>query len=286
MTDTTHPPFGTYTPSSIQSFFMAIGHRMPPTWVGRRVASLIRSFLKRWLVQPIDAVRLGSRMRLYANGNASEKRLMTSPQFFDPDELAVLEQALTPGFIFVDIGANAGAYTLFVARRVGSGGKIVAVDPHPTARQRLKCNLDLNGIDWVTVAPVALADGAGTMSLFINDRNIGNSSLNADQGQSGAQRSIEVPCRTLFSLVEQEGLDRIDAVKIDVEGVEDRILVPFFAEAPPALWPNLLLIEDNHAAWKVDLLAILKRCGYLTIIATGGNLVLRRGDTLSKNGAA
>ena len=94
----------------------------------------------------------------------------------------MLETALTPGFVFVDIGANAGAYTLFVAHRVGSSGKVLAVEPHPTARQRLQCNLDLNGIDWVTIAPVALAEGPGVLSLFINDRNIGSSSLNADAG--------------------------------------------------------------------------------------------------------
>ena len=92
---------------------------MPRTWVGRRVTSLIRSFLKRWSERPIDAVRLGSRMRLHPRGNASEKRLMTSPQFFDPAELGVLEFMLAPGFVFFDIGANVGAYTLFVA--TGSG---------------------------------------------------------------------------------------------------------------------------------------------------------------------
>jgi FkbM family methyltransferase len=288
MADTTdsRKPFGSFAPSPFQSALMAIGHKMPSTWAGRRVASLIRSVLKRWSERPVDAVRLGSRMRLYASGNASEKRLMTSPQFFDPVELAVLEKALTPSFVFVDIGANAGAYTLFVARRVGSGGRILAVEPHPTARQRLQCNLDLNGIDWVTIAPVALADGSGMTSLFINDRNIGSSSLKADPAPDGVKRSIEVPCQTLLSLIEQEGLQRIDAIKIDVEGVEDRILVPFFANAPPARWPHLLLIEDNFRAWKDDLPAVLQRSGYVTVVATGGNLVLRREDASFRNGAA
>jgi FkbM family methyltransferase len=288
MVDTTdsRTPFGTYAPSPFQSLLMAAGHRMPPTWLGRRVASLIRSVLKRWSERPIDAVRLGSRMRLHANGNASEKRLMTSPQFFDPDELAVLEKALTPGFVFVDIGANTGAYALFVAHRVGSSGKVLAVEPHPIARQRLQCNLDLNGIDWVSIAPVALADSPGVLSLFINDRNIGSSSLSADAEPEIAKRSIEVPCQTLLSLIQQEGIVRIDAIKADVEGVEDRVLVPFFASAPPALWPHMLLIEDNRNAWKDDLPAVLRRSGYVTVVANGSNLVLRREVPSLRNGAA
>lgn len=281
-------PFGAYPPTAFQSFLMAVGHRMPPNWAGRRGASLIRSVLKRWSDRPIDAVRLGSRMRLYADGNASEKRLMTSPQFFDAAELAVLEKALTPDFVFVDIGANAGAYTLFVASRVGSGGRILAVDPHPVARQRLQCNLDLNGIGWVTIAPVALSDTSGTLHLFINDRNIGSSSLDADTMTGHRRRAIEVPTRTLLSLVEEEGLSRIDAIKIDVEGVEDRILTPFFATASPALWPRLLLMEDSRGAWKSDLLALLHQSGYAIVLETGGNIVLRREsqDRPASNGAA
>jgi FkbM family methyltransferase len=265
---------------------IAMGHGMPANWAGRRGASLIRSVLKRWSDAPIDAIRLGSRMRLYANGNASEKRLMTSPQFFDPAELAILEGALRPDFVFVDIGSNAGAYTLFVAQRAGPGSRIVAVEPHPVARQRLQCNLDLNGIRHVTIAPVALSDTSGTLSLFINDRNIGSSSLNANVEPHIAKRSIEVPTRTLLSLVEEEQLTRIDAIKIDVEGVEDRILLPFFASAPPPLWPTLILMEDNRTAWAGDLPGVLQRSGYVTVLATDGNMVLRRQDPSSRNGAA
>jgi FkbM family methyltransferase len=287
MTDPTGSrPFGAYPPSAFQSFLMALGHRMPSNWAGRRGASLIRSVLKRWSDQPIDAVRLGSRMRLHANGNASEKRLMTSPQFFDPEELAILEKALRPDFVFVDIGANAGTYTLFVASRVGSGGRILAIDPHPVARQHLQCNLNLNGIGWVTIAPVALSDVSGTLQLFINDRNIGSSSIDANVEAGGPKRAIEVPTRTLLSLVEDEGLTRIDAIKIDVEGVEDRILAPFFKAAAPSLWPRLLLMEDSRSAWKSDLLALLHQSGYAIVLETGGNIVMRREDRPHTNGAA
>jgi FkbM family methyltransferase len=281
-------PFGSYPPSAFQSWLMAMGHRMPDNWGGRRGASLIRSVLKRWSDAPIDAVRLGSRMRLHANGNASEKRLMTSPQFFDPRELAILEKALKPGFVFVDIGANAGTYTLFVASRVGRSGRILAIDPHPVARQRLQCNLDLNGVDWATIAPVALSDTTGTLRLYINDRNIGSSSLNADVEAGSPTRPIEVATRPLLALIEEEGFTHIDAVKIDVEGVEDRILAPFFSTAPAALWPRLLLMEDNRVHWTTDLLALLRERGYAVLLETGGNLVMGRADNgrAAENGAA
>jgi FkbM family methyltransferase len=167
--------------------------------------------------------------------------------------------------VFLDVGANAGAYTLFVANRVGRSGRIIAVEPHPTALARLHCNLALNGIDWAKVVPAALSDHNGTVSLFINERNIGSSSMLSGRRPDLVTRAIEVGCRSLSSLVAEEGLTRIDAIKLDVEG----------AEAPRPLLPRFMIIEDNRSVWKEDLLGLLERTGYVTQAAPNANLVLR-----------
>jgi FkbM family methyltransferase len=253
---------------------MGVGHRLPYTWAGRRAASLIRSTLKRLSRRPIDAVRLGSRMRLHARGNASEKRLLVSPQFFDPEVLAFLGSALKPGFVFIDIGANVGTYALFVARRTGPPARVLAVEPHPEARKRLACNLELNGLDWVETVPVALSDAPGTVELLINERNIGSTSMSDRWEPDMPRQRIEVPCDTLLGVVRRYGLQRIDAIKADVEGAEDRVLAPFLAAAPPALWPRLIIIEDGRRSWRQDLLALLERRGYVTALASRGNIVL------------
>jgi FkbM family methyltransferase len=268
-------PFGRYAPSLLQSWLIAIGGRLPRSWAGRRAASLIRSLLKRYSGRPIDLVRLGSRMRLYPRSNASEKRLMATPQFFDAVEMALLEKRLAPGFVFLDIGANAGAYTLFVANRVGRSGRIIAVEPHPIALARLNCNLALNAIDWAKVVPAALSDHNGSVSLYVNGRNIGSSSVLSGRRPDLPTRPIEVPCRSLTSLVEEEGLTHIDAIKLDVEGVEDRILAPYLSAAPAALLPRFLIIEDNRSVWKEDLVGLLQRLGYVAVAAGHANLVFR-----------
>lgn len=266
-------PFGSFSPRRIELALMGLGQRMPSTWMGRRAASLLRSGLKRLSHRPIDAVRLGSRMRLHAQGNSCEKRLLVSPQFFDPDVLRLLEAALRPGFVFVDVGANVGTYSLFVARRTGPPARVLSVEPHPEAHRRLVCNLMLNGHDWVETAQVALGEAPGTVELLINDRNIGSSSLCDSWEPDMPRRAIQVPCETLLALTQRHGLDRIDAIKADVEGAEDRVLVPFFAEAPRALWPRMIIIEDGSRSWRRDLRALLADCGYATALA-GGNLVL------------
>jgi hypothetical protein len=75
--------------------------------------------------------------------------------------------------------------------------------------------------------------------------------------------------------VAEEGLRRIDAIKLDVEGAEDRILVPYLVEAPRPLRPRFMIIEDNRSVWKEDLLGLLERTGYVTQAAPNANLVLR-----------
>jgi hypothetical protein len=67
----------------------------------------------------------------------------------------------------------------------------------------------------------------------------------------------------LLAIVQVAGRTRIDAMKIDVEGYEDRVLIPFFREAPSYLWPRRILMEVEHAArWESDCLRTLVDAGY------------------------
>src|SRR5215472_11186479 len=73
---------------------------------------------------------------------------------FEPNEFAFLDQVLDPGMTFVDVGANDGYYTLFAARRVGSAGRVVAVEPSSRERVNLVRNVTRSRLGNVTVVPV------------------------------------------------------------------------------------------------------------------------------------
>ena len=79
-------------------------------------------------------------------------------------------------------------------------------------------------------------------------------------------------------MVQNETVDRIDAIKIDVVGSEDRILVPFFRDAPQSLWPQLLIIEDTRDVWSTDLLSLLTKVGYAIAARSKQNVMLRKKD--------
>jgi hypothetical protein len=67
----------------------------------------------------------------------------------------------------------------------------------------------------------------------------------------------------LLAIVQVARKTRIDAMKIDVEGYEDRVLIPFIREAPRHLWPRRVLMEVEHTTrWESDCLAMLVDAGY------------------------
>ena len=87
--------------------------------------------------------------------------------------------------------------------------------------------------------------------------------------------------RPCFPLLQNEPADWVDAVKIDVEGSEDRILVPFFRNAPRSLWPKLLVIEDAGGAWSIDLFSHLTATGYAIAARSKQNVIFRLKSTPS-----
>ncbi len=219
--------------------------------------------------------RLGARMRLHPYNNNCEKKVLFTPQFFDPKERAILRERLPDDCVFLDIGANVGAYALFVAGFSGPGARILAVEPQPDVFERLIYNIAQNPFHTVKAVACAVADKAGELTLFIDPRNRGESSLKIVGTNEGAR--IRVPAVTLLDLVRGEGIERIDAIKLDVEGAEDLILEPFLREAPASLLPALLVIENGTDQWQVDLPHLLENHGYREIARTRLNLVFERG---------
>jgi FkbM family methyltransferase len=264
------PDFGTYSPSILQNFVAAIGHRLPPNYLGRRLSAWLRWLLQVTANAPIDVVVMDFRMRLRLDNNACERRLMVTPQFFDPHDLEILKSRIGSDFSFVDLGANVGTYSLFVARHAGPSAKLLAVEPHPTALARLQENITLNGFN-VDVASVAVAAHDGQLELLVDSNNLGVTSYVMNSRPRGSRRFITAPVRTLQGLVQDFGFDHIDALKADIEGAEDRALLPFFAAAPKHLWPRLLIIELNRTSWKRDLISELEQLGFRRILSVATN---------------
>ena len=260
----TPAPFGTFQPTAVQSRLIALGRRLPPTRVGKRTASLIRSAMRRLRTDPLDLEVLGQNMRLYAGNNACERRLIVTPQFFDPVELAFLKSRLHPAFTFLDIGSNVGAYSIFVAKNAGPAARVVAIDPNAIVLTRLQFNAAANRISNIQAVQAAIADADGEMEFALEESNMGGSSLQLDREARGGKTIFQVSVRTLAGVVAEAGLDRVDAIKIDVEGFEDKVLIPYLNSVPRALYPKAAILEANIDSWDGDLIGALSAAGYQT----------------------
>ncbi|WP_203291130.1 FkbM family methyltransferase [Maricaulis parjimensis] len=192
----------------------------------------------------------GQFARLHLRDNRCEKRVFAGSRTWDDAERAEIRQRMAAHsgdrpFVFVDAGANAGLYTLSVladARNLGKPVKVIAVEPDPENRRRLEFNLTASTADDVTVAPVALGAEVGEVHLSVSGRNRGE--VHVEEGGDG----VTVPLRPLGQVLTENGIDRVDVMKIDIEGYETPVLNAFFADSPRNLWPGMILIETRHDA--------------------------------------
>ena len=265
-------PFGRYAPAGVNGAIIRVTRRCAANWLSRRIAFFLRSMaIKRMGQTPIDIESVGAKMRLYPRNNVAEKRLLFTPQYFDARERALLAQHLRDDCIFIDVGASVGGYALFVAARVGPRARILAIEPSPEIFERLVYNIRQNDFTNVKALSCALSDHDGEITLFVHTDNSGETSVRVVSGEAGGAQ-LRVPAKSLLSVMRDENYERLDAIKLDIEGAEDLVLDAFFAEAPRNLWPRLLLMEHTLLRGGPALEQRLRDLCYTEILRTNENV--------------
>lgn len=140
---------------------------------------------------------------------------------YERPETAFFLESIYPGAIVLDIGANIGYYTALALSRIGPTGRVIAIEPDPEAFVYLKRTVAANGSDRTTLVHQALAEKPGRLSLYQNSENRGDNRLYAN---NLSNRSVEVEVVRGDDLLNQLGVDRIDFIKMDVQGLEGRVL--------------------------------------------------------------
>ncbi|MBS7698095.1 MULTISPECIES: FkbM family methyltransferase [unclassified Chelatococcus] len=268
-------PFGTFAPTNPLRSIIAMTRAMPDVWLPKRTALALRNIALRSMDgRPVDVETLGVRMRLFPYNNICEKRILFTPQYFDVKEREILASRLKGDCTFIDIGANVGAYSLFVAAQAGPRARILAIEPQPDIFERLVANIRFNPFGTIKAIACALADKSGELTLFLDYENRGESSVKIVGSENTT--AIRVPAKTLLELLREEGFEHLDAAKLDVEGAEDLIMEPFLDQAPASLFPKLLIIEDGEGRWHTDLPKRLISKGYRFVMRTRLNLIFER----------
>ncbi|MEL6127208.1 MAG: FkbM family methyltransferase, partial [Pseudomonadota bacterium] len=152
-----------------------------------------------------------------------------------------------------------------------------AIEPNPIMLERLRRNVTRSGLSAkVHVEECAISDENGTAHLtFTVGANFGQARLGEDPDADG----LDVKTLTLTDFVTSRQVPRIDLLKVDVEGLEDRVIVPYLAEAPRDMLPRYIYFETERPdAWAVDLLGAIKERGYVLDQQFKLNALFKLGD--------
>ena len=188
----------------------------------------------------------------------------------------LFNKVLKEGDVVVDLGANIGYFTLLAAKLVGKNGKVYSFEPEPRNFSFLEKNIELNNYKQVIANQKAIAEGPGTVKLYICPYDTGHHTIN-QYGGIKAYRPDFIDDKKEFVEIEKVALDDflkdekqpINVIKMDVEGAEmlalsgmDRIIreskhMKMFVEFFPLLIKEMggspeefarKLLEDYHFA--------------------------------------
>jgi len=141
---------------------------------------------------------------------------------FRPEVSRLINRMLRPGQVAIDIGANVGMHSVIMANRVGPTGRVVVFEPDPHPMGRLRRNMALNGIDWVTTVEAAVSARSETRTFYLHDDSIGNfanaSLVAANVGKQTA--SVEMQVVSIDEWMRDNPLPRVDVVKLLAQGEE------------------------------------------------------------------
>lgn len=192
---------------------------------------------------------LGNTMRLDPHQHVDGLYLF-APHLVDAHERAFLTSALSAGQCFLDAGSYLGFYALTVGPAVMPGGHVVCVEADAQMRTRLREHLTLAELP-ATLSDVALTDHGQSVDVVCPDSN--------NLGGRTLTRGTSMPSETLPDLMNRLNIQRFEAVKTDLEGLDDAVVRQAISTLPRARWPRAWVIETPVGS---GLAAFLGQHGY------------------------
>src|SRR5215213_4627468 len=132
------------------------------------------------------------------------------------------------GDIVVDIGAHMGRYTIIASKRVGTNGKVVAIEAHPGNFEMLNRNIKLNQLANVISLNYAVYSKETKIKLYLPEEESGYTIYNTIMSnRAGTEdKFVDVNAQTVDYLLELNQIreEEVNWIKIDVEGAEFEVL--------------------------------------------------------------
>ena len=227
--------FGIFTPNYIQKTLILIGKK---SFLKR---GLFRTFYSKIILSlkkgPFDVYFRKCAYRITGENNLIEYGILLDPKYNFSDLEFLLKDAKNNSN-FVDIGSNIGLYSQPLALN-SPDGLTVSIDANPNMVSKLQFNINATKIQNIKVISTAVSDIQGKGSLKIRKDDIAIVALDED-----VKSSIKID--TLENIIKSAKINSIFGLKIDIEGHEDKALVPFLLNSPKNLLPKKIVIEQQN----------------------------------------
>jgi FkbM family methyltransferase len=174
------------------------------------IQAAVERYQNRWRIVPVDC----GLMELYLDDPLCTR--LWAFRTWEPNLSTWLKGVLKPGDGFIDLGANVGYYTLLAKSLVGDG-PVWSFEASPTIFRQLQRNIELNSHS-VKAYNLAVSDRDGEVAIHLGE-NQGLANI-----FGGAPSEAMVPARALDTVLADEDLSRVRAIKVDIEGAEDMAL--------------------------------------------------------------
>lgn len=168
-----------------------------------------------------------SGLRLMIYPGAEIYRVTYVSGLYEPNSMIVARALLPEGGVFVDVGASMGLFSLIGASKVGPAGRVFSFEPSSRDFKRLAEHLELNRLDNVEATHIALTDSIGTATLTIaSEAHSGHNTIGPAFGYQGIEAidAERVRTTTLDQFLDCHEVNRLDLVKLDIEGSELKAL--------------------------------------------------------------
>ena len=167
----------------------------------------------------------GTRFVLYPFDRPNLISMIRHPN--DVAEFQAIRRLVGSGDIALDVGANIGVYSVLLSRLCGPEGKVWAFEPVPDTYWRLRETLALNRCENVTAVQAAVCERSASIKMnlfepqFAEWNSLGTPSMSAPDGTTVSPRTtVEVPAHSLDQFCDAKRIERINFLKVDVEGFE------------------------------------------------------------------
>jgi FkbM family methyltransferase len=180
--------------------------------------------MKELIYNLLDIASMGKGLKRTINGHTLRlptRYIRYFPAAYESENFEFLAENCKAGSVIIDIGAHIGLFSVIASQVTGKTGKVYAFEPAPSTYGLLQKTLRINHNESVIETfQKAVGRGKGKITFFISDGAADNGNSLVNYKDDRPLHGIEVDVTSVDVFVKEKKLNRLDFIKIDVEGAE------------------------------------------------------------------